>query len=100
MELAHPRFGVEKLYRVVVAGSPTREVLNQLVEGIWLAEGKVRALEHWRSTRPDKYTFVDAPAADWESSAQSVVDIVSRLTGDPGYDEVVARQFSQFWADA
>jgi len=42
-KLAHPRFGVEKLYRVVVAGSPPREVLNQLVEGIWLAEGKVRA---------------------------------------------------------
>jgi 23S rRNA pseudouridine2605 synthase len=42
-KLAHPKFGVEKLYRVVVAGSPTREVLNQLTEGIWLAEGKVRA---------------------------------------------------------
>jgi 23S rRNA pseudouridine2605 synthase len=42
-KLAHPRFGVEKLYRVVVAGSPTREVLTQLTEGIWLAEGKVRA---------------------------------------------------------
>ena len=42
-KLAHPKFGVEKLYRVVVAGSPTREILNQLVEGIWLAEGKVRA---------------------------------------------------------
>ena len=42
-KLAHPRYGVEKLYRVVVAGSPAREVLSQLVEGIWLAEGKVRA---------------------------------------------------------
>ncbi len=42
-KLAHPRFGVEKLYRVVVAGSPARETLNQLTEGIWLAEGKVRA---------------------------------------------------------
>ena len=42
-KLAHPRFGVEKLYRVVVAGSPAREVLDKLVEGIWLAEGKVRA---------------------------------------------------------
>ncbi len=41
--LAHPRFGIEKLYRVVVAGSPSREVLNQVVEGVWLAEGKVRA---------------------------------------------------------
>ncbi len=42
-KLAHPKYGVEKLYRVVVAGLPTREVLNQLTEGIWLAEGKVRA---------------------------------------------------------
>ena len=42
-KLAHPKFGVEKLYRVIVAGTPEREVLNQLTEGIWLAEGKVRA---------------------------------------------------------
>ncbi len=42
-KLAHPKYGVEKLYRVVVAGSPPREVLDQLTEGIWLAEGKVRA---------------------------------------------------------
>ena len=41
--LAHPKFGVEKLYRAVVAGSPDREVLTKLTEGIWLAEGKVRA---------------------------------------------------------
>jgi 23S rRNA pseudouridine2605 synthase len=41
--LAHPKFGVEKLYRVVVAGSPTREVLTKLTDGVWLAEGKVRA---------------------------------------------------------
>ncbi len=42
-QLAHPRYGVEKLYRVVVAGSPSHEVLKQLTDGIWLAEGKVRA---------------------------------------------------------
>jgi 23S rRNA pseudouridine2605 synthase len=41
--LAHPRFGVEKIYRVVVAGTPDREVLNKLTDGVWLAEGKVRA---------------------------------------------------------
>ena len=41
--LAHPKFGVEKLYRAVVAGSPDREILTKLTEGIWLAEGKVRA---------------------------------------------------------
>lgn len=41
--LAHPKFGVEKLYRAIVAGTPERAVLNQLTEGVWLAEGKVRA---------------------------------------------------------
>lgn len=42
-KLAHPKFGVEKVYRVVVAGTPGREVLQQLTDGVWLAEGKVRA---------------------------------------------------------
>jgi 23S rRNA pseudouridine2605 synthase len=42
-KLAHPKFGVEKVYRVVVAGTPTAEVLKKLTEGVWLAEGKVRA---------------------------------------------------------
>ncbi len=42
-KLAHPKYGVEKLYRVVCAGTPTPEVLKQLTDGIWLAEGKVRA---------------------------------------------------------
>ncbi len=41
--LAHPKFGVEKLYRAIVAGTPSREVLDKLTEGVWLAEGKVRA---------------------------------------------------------
>src|SRR3954468_9185671 len=41
--LAHPRYGVEKIYRVVVAGSPSQEVLTKLTGGVWLAEGKVRA---------------------------------------------------------
>ncbi len=42
-KLAHPKFGVEKIYRVVVAGEPGREILDQLTQGVWLAEGKVRA---------------------------------------------------------
>jgi 23S rRNA pseudouridine2605 synthase len=41
--LAHPRYGVEKLYRVVVAGTPDSSVLTKLTDGVWLAEGKVRA---------------------------------------------------------
>ncbi|WP_165246176.1 pseudouridine synthase [Paludisphaera soli] len=41
--LAHPRFGVEKVYRAVVAGSPGPDVIARLTEGVWLSEGKVRA---------------------------------------------------------
>jgi 23S rRNA pseudouridine2605 synthase len=43
--LTHPRYGVAKTYRVIVAGSPTREVLDQLRHGVHLAEGFARA-EH------------------------------------------------------
>ena len=41
--LAHPRYGVEKLYRALVAGLPTPEMLAKLTEGVWLSDGKVRA---------------------------------------------------------
>ena len=41
--LAHPRFGVEKLYRALVAGLPDPETLAKLTEGVWLSDGKVRA---------------------------------------------------------
>jgi 23S rRNA pseudouridine2605 synthase len=41
--LMHPRFGVEKTYSVQVAGSPSAADLRQLLEGVWLSEGHVRA---------------------------------------------------------
>jgi 23S rRNA pseudouridine2605 synthase len=41
--LMHPRFGVEKTYLVQVAGNPTREDVQQLLKGIWLSDGHVRA---------------------------------------------------------
>ena len=42
-QLMHPRFGVEKTYEVLVAGSPTPADLKQLTTGVWLAEGRVKA---------------------------------------------------------
>jgi 23S rRNA pseudouridine2605 synthase len=41
--LTHPRYGVAKTYRVVVAGQPTRDILTKLVRGVHLAEGVARA---------------------------------------------------------
>lgn len=40
--LTHPRYGVEKTYRVLVADHPTRETLAKLRRGIHLAEAVVR----------------------------------------------------------
>ncbi|HLA84361.1 MAG TPA: pseudouridine synthase [Thermoguttaceae bacterium] len=40
--LTHPRYGIQKVYRVMVAGAPTRETLDQLRNGIRLAEAFVR----------------------------------------------------------
>jgi 23S rRNA pseudouridine2605 synthase len=41
--LTHPRYGVPKTYRVVVAGRPERDVLSKLLQGVHLAEGVARA---------------------------------------------------------
>ncbi|MGL4419368.1 MAG: pseudouridine synthase [Gemmataceae bacterium] len=43
MKLMHPRYQIEKTYEVLVAGSPSPADLQQLLDGVWLAEGKVRA---------------------------------------------------------
>jgi len=40
--LTHPRFGVPKTYRVLVAGRTTQEVVEKLLRGIHLAEGMAR----------------------------------------------------------
>jgi 23S rRNA pseudouridine2605 synthase len=41
--LTHPRYGVEKTYRVLVAGRPEHETLMKLRRGVHLAEGVARA---------------------------------------------------------
>ncbi|MEK6235007.1 MAG: rRNA pseudouridine synthase, partial [Planctomycetales bacterium] len=40
--LTHPRFGVEKVYRVQVAGVPSRETIEQLRRGVRLSDGIAR----------------------------------------------------------
>ena len=38
-QLTHPRYGITKTYRVLVAGQPTAEVLTQMRRGVYLTEG-------------------------------------------------------------
>lgn len=41
--LTHPRYGVEKTYLVLVAGKPSPQDLQKLLDGVWLSDGKVQA---------------------------------------------------------
>lgn len=41
--LMHPRYGVDKTYQVLVAGKPSKDDLQRLLDGVWLSDGKARA---------------------------------------------------------
>jgi len=43
LRLTHPRYEVQKTYRVQVAGNPGEKDLEKLLEGVYLSEGRVRA---------------------------------------------------------
>jgi 23S rRNA pseudouridine2605 synthase len=55
--LTHPRYGVAKTYRVMVAGEPSLEQLEQLRRGIHLAEGIAR-VEHVEIKRKYKQAAI------------------------------------------
>ncbi len=56
--LMHPRYGVEKTYLVQVAGNPTAEDLQQLLKGVWLSDGHVRARRVKRQKRQGDSTWL------------------------------------------
>lgn len=57
-QLMHPRFGVEKTYEVLVAGSPSPDDLNQLLTGVWLSDGRVKAKAVKRFKRQGESTWL------------------------------------------
>jgi 23S rRNA pseudouridine2605 synthase len=57
-QLMHPRFGVEKTYLVQVQGQPSKADLAQLLQGVFLAEGKVRAHRVRRVKRQGESTWL------------------------------------------
>jgi len=42
-KLMHPRFAVPKTYLVQVAGNPSRQDIEKLLQGVWLSDGHVKA---------------------------------------------------------
>jgi 23S rRNA pseudouridine2605 synthase len=57
--LAHPRFQVERVYRVLVAGHPSPEVLNRLQEGLFFTEGKFRLRQAKKLKTKGQSTLVE-----------------------------------------
>ena len=57
--LTHPRYGVEKVYRVHVLGNPDARALKKLRSGIHLAEGRVRVAGLRVKSRSKKMTVLE-----------------------------------------
>lgn len=57
-QLMHPRYGVEKTYEALVAGSPSPDDLRQLLTGVWLSDGKVKAKAVKRFKRQGESTWL------------------------------------------
>jgi 23S rRNA pseudouridine2605 synthase len=58
-ELTHPRYEIEKTYHVVVAGEPGPEVLDQLRQGVHLAEGLAKVVDAKIKTKRKKSTILE-----------------------------------------
>ena len=57
--LAHPKFQVERVYRALVAGTPNDEILQQLRQGLYFAEGKFRVRDVRRIKNSIKSTVLE-----------------------------------------
>lgn len=62
--LAHPRYGVEKTYHVLVAGTPEPSVFEQLRQGIHLAEGVARVVSVRFKSRHKQSTVLEIVLAE------------------------------------
>jgi len=58
-QLTHPRYGVAKTYRVLVAGRPTPQILDGLRRGVRLAEGLARVEQVWVRSRQKESTVLE-----------------------------------------
>jgi 23S rRNA pseudouridine2605 synthase len=57
-QLMHPRYGVDKTYLVQVAGDPAPDDLRQLLKGVWLSEGHVKAKRVKRLKKSGQSTWL------------------------------------------
>jgi 23S rRNA pseudouridine2605 synthase len=75
--LAHPRFGVEKRYRALVAGAAGPDLPAKLIEGVWLSDGKVRAKRARIVGRQGQATWLELVLA--EGKKREIRRMLSKL---------------------
>ncbi len=62
--LAHPRYGVPRVYRVQVAGLPTGETLKKLKRGLYFSDGRFRFQRIRRLGKRGRSTFLEVTLAE------------------------------------
>jgi 23S rRNA pseudouridine2605 synthase len=65
--LAHPRFQVERRYRVLVAGQPTSKALEELKRGLYFTEGKFRVRDVRRIGNKGQSTILDVTLTEGQN---------------------------------
>jgi 23S rRNA pseudouridine2605 synthase len=75
--LMHPRFGVEKTYDVLVAGSPSSADQQQLLKGVWLSDGHVHARRVKRLKKSGESTWLRIVLA--EGKNREIRRLLARL---------------------
>jgi 23S rRNA pseudouridine2605 synthase len=63
-KLMHPRFGVNKTYLVQVAGKPSRDDIEKLLQGVWLSDGHVKAKRVKRLKSQGESTWLEIVLAE------------------------------------
>ena len=63
-KLMHPRFGVRKTYLVQVAGKPTRDDVQKLLDGFFLSDGLVKAQRVKRLKSEGESTWLEIVLAE------------------------------------
>jgi len=75
--LTHPKFGVEKIYHVHVAGNPSREDLETLQQGVYLADGFAK-VEHVK-VRSRKKNFTELEMVLDEGRNREIRRLLARI---------------------
>jgi 23S rRNA pseudouridine2605 synthase len=86
--LMHPRFGVEKTYHVQVAGHPSPEDVQQLLKGVWLSDGHVRARRVKRLKSQGESTWLEIVLSEGKNRE------IRRMLAKLGHKVMVLRRIA------